>query len=61
MREIQAIFEVSEDSNLVGVHFECVGNQIEWSELSRLEQIHMLNAWAGHYELFSKFLKEEEI
>ena len=59
MRTITAIFEIQEDSNLAGVYYKADGEKIEWEQLSRLEQIRMLNAWAGHHELFSRFLKEE--
>jgi hypothetical protein len=61
MREVKAIFEVQGDSDLAGVHFECCDRTIEWSDLTRLEQIRMLNAWAGHHELFRKFVKEQLI
>lgn len=60
MRSIKAIFEIEEDSDIAGVMFECEGKTIQWENLSRLEQIRMLNAWAGHYKLFSRFLKEED-
>lgn len=60
MRTIKAIFEIEEDSNIAGVMFECEGKTIQWQDMSRLEQIRMLNAWAGHCKLFSRFLKEED-
>ena len=58
-RTINAIFEVAEDSDLAAIYFKVGNNRIDWCDLTRMEQIHMLNAWAGHYTLFSKFLKEE--
>lgn len=58
-RTIKAIFDVSDDSDLAAVYFKAGNKKIYWSELTRMEQIHMLNAWAGHYTLYSKFLKEE--
>jgi hypothetical protein len=60
MRTIKAIFEIQEDSDLAGVHFECDGKTMEWQDLSRLEQIRMLNAWLGHRQLFERFVKKEE-
>jgi len=61
MRTIKATFNIQEGSDLAGVKFYGEkGKVIHWSDLSRMEQIHMLNAWAWHHELFSRFLKEEE-
>lgn len=59
MRTIKAIFEIEENSNIAGVMFEYEGKTIRWEDLSRLEQIRMLNGWVAHYELFYKFLKED--
>lgn len=58
MRTINAIFNINEDSDLAGVTFQCENNTIDWSDLTRLEQIKILNAWVGHYKLFCNFLKE---
>jgi len=57
-RKIKAIFEIEADSDLAGVQFKCNGRTIEWRDLSRIEQVRMLNAWAGHHKLFYKFTKE---
>ena len=57
-RKIKAIFEIEEDSNIAGVQFKCNGRTIDWGDLSRIEQVRMLNAWAGHHKLFYKFIKE---
>ena len=57
-RTIKAIFEVEEDSDLAALHFKVGNKRIDWSDLTRMEQIRILNAWAGHYKLFAKFLKE---
>ena len=57
-RKIKAIFEIEADSNLAGVQFKCNGKTIDWEKLTRREQIRILNAWAGHRELFYKFIKE---
>lgn len=59
MKTIKAIFEIEEDSDIAGVMFESEGKTIQWENLSRLEQIRMLNAWVAHYELFYKFIKED--
>jgi len=32
---------------------------VGWQELTRQQQIWVLNALAGHHELFSRFLKDE--
>lgn len=61
MRVIKATFDISEDSNNAGVKFYGEkGKVVQWSDLSRTEQIKMLNAWAGMHGLFSRFVKEEE-
>ena len=36
------------------------GKKSEWKELTAKEQVKMLNAWAGMYELFYRFLKDED-
>lgn len=59
MRTIKAIFEIEEDSNIAGVMFECEGKTIRWQDMSHLEQTGMLNAWASHRQLFSRFIKKE--
>lgn len=35
------------------------GNTKNWEDLSRQQQIRILNSFANFYELFVKFLKEE--
>lgn len=59
MRTVKAIFEIEENSDNAGVYFKCGKKNIDWQELTRLEQIRMLNAWLGHRELFINFLKTE--
>ena len=59
MRTIKAIFEIQEDSDIAGVHFKCGGKTLDWRDLSRLEQIRMLNAWLEHRKLFEQFVKKE--
>lgn len=58
-RKIKAIFQIESDSCNVGVQFKCNGKTIDWEDLTRREQVRMLNAWAGHRELFYKFIKED--
>lgn len=58
-RTIKATFEIREDSNNAGVVFYIGGRKSEWNALTAKEQVKMLNAWAGMYELFYRFLKDE--
>lgn len=59
MRKIKAIFEVSHDSNLCGVVFRTGSKKIYWEELTRMEQIHMLNSWVNFHALFGRYVKQE--
>lgn len=59
-RKIKATFENKEDSHNAGVCFYIGGKKSEWKELTAKEQVKMLNAWAGMYELFYRFLKDED-
>lgn len=59
-RTIKATFEIREDSQNAGVCFYIGGKKSEWSALTAKEQLKMLNAWAGMYELFYRFLKDED-
>ena len=59
-RNIFTKFNIREDSNNAGVCFY-IGNKLsEWKDLTYKEQVKVLNAWAGMYKLFYRFLKEEE-
>jgi len=60
MRTIKAVFSVKEDDYNAGVHFLAGRKTIRWDGLSRKEQVMMLNAWSGMYELFYRFLKDED-
>jgi hypothetical protein len=60
-RKVKATFEIREDDNNAGVAFYISGRIHEWKDLTAKEQRKMLNAWAGMYNLFYRFLKEEEI
>lgn len=59
-RNIFSKFAIREDSRNAGVSFYVGNKLVEWKDLTRKEQIKMLNAWAGMYELFYRFLKKEE-
>ena len=59
-RKIKATFEIRLDSPNAGVCFYIGGKESEWNALTAREQVKMLNAWAGMYELFYRFLKDED-
>lgn len=59
-RKIKAIFELSEDSNLAGVYFRIGNKKAFFDDFTEKEQRKMLNAWAGHWELFHKVFKENK-
>jgi hypothetical protein len=59
-RNIFAKFAIREDSHNAGVSFHIGNKLVEWKDLTYKEQVKMLNAWVGMYELFYRFLKEEE-
>ncbi len=46
------------EDGLVGYHFEKDNNVVRFENLSRVEQIRILNSFAGGYELFIKALEE---
>ena len=59
-RTIKSIFTIREDDNNAGLHF-LVGNKLTaWEDLTYIEQVKTLNAWAGMYQLFQRHIKEEE-
>ena len=59
-RNIFTKFTIREDSLNAGVCFY-IGNKLsEWKDLTYKEQVKVLNAWAGMYELFYRFLKDED-
>ena len=59
MRIIHAIFEIQAESNISGVRFECEGKTLNFEDMTRLEQIRMLNGWAAHHKLFYNQVKSE--
>lgn len=60
MRIIHAIFEIQAESNISGVRFESEGKTLNFEDMTRLEQIRMLNGWASAHKLFYKHVKEED-
>lgn len=58
-RTIKATFTIKDGSNTSGVVFKYGNKNIQWSELTHKEQVKMLCSWAGMYQLFYNFLKEE--
>ena len=59
-RKVKSTFEIREDDNNAGVCYYIGGKKVDWKDLTAKEQVKMLNAWAGMYQLFYRFLKEEE-
>ena len=56
---MKATIDISE-FDLTSLTLENDENEvIEWSDLSRNQQIKLLNSLLNFYELFSKFIKEE--
>lgn len=55
---MKTIIETGTD-NLSGIHFKKGNKVINWEDLSRNEQIKVLNSFSAYYGLYSKFLKIE--
>lgn len=49
----------TDDTDLAGLQFEKDGKLISWEDLSQAEQMKILNAFAGYYKLYSKFISTE--
>jgi len=47
----------TDETDLSGLSFEKEGVITDWQDLTREEQIKILNAIGAHYNLFSKFIK----
>lgn len=56
MRNIEVRIEVGEVSGYV---FYADGNPVQWSELTREEQVLVLGAMSNGYAMFEHFLKEK--
>ena len=55
---METIIETNE-TDLAGVQFKKNNKVTDWHDLSRSEQIKVLNAFSAYYGLYSKFLKTE--
>ena len=56
---MKAIIEINE-SGLCSLDLKKGKKQIKWEELTRVEQIRIVNSLSKFHELFSKFIKPEE-
>ena len=56
---MKAIIEINENG-LCSLDFKKEKKQINWDELTRVEQIRIVNSLSKFHELFSKFIKPEE-
>ena len=56
---MKAIIEINE-SGLCSLDFKKGKKQIKWEELTRVEQIRIVNSLSKFHDLFSKFIKPEE-
>jgi len=56
---MKAIIKINE-SGLASLDLKKGKKQINWEELTRVEQIRLLKALSNFHELFSKFIKPEE-
>ena len=55
---MKAIIEINENG-LCSLDFKKGKKQINWDELTRVEQIRIVNSLSKFHELFSKFIKPE--
>ena len=55
---MKTIIETNE-TDLAAIKFKKSNKITNWEDLSRVEQIKVLNAFSSYYGLFSKFLKPE--
>ena len=60
MRTIKMTIEVREDDNNAGAVITGDDKKLEWNDLTYEELARMLDAMAGFYKLFFRFLKEEQ-
>lgn len=59
-RKVYSKFVISEGNDNAGVSFHIGGKLVRWEDLTYKEQVKTLNAWAGMYQLFDRFLKKWE-
>ena len=55
---MKTIIETNE-TDLAAVQFKKSNKVTDWEDLSRAEQLKVLNAFSAYYNLYSKFLKPE--
>jgi len=53
---MKTIIETNE-TDLAGIHFKKGNKVVNWEDLSRDEQIKILNTFTAYYGLYSKFIK----
>ena len=56
---MKTIIEIDE-SGLCSLDFKKGKKQINWAELTRVEQLRVLKTLSNFHELFSKFIKPDE-
>jgi hypothetical protein len=56
---MKAIIEIKKNSVLSSICFKSGNKTIDWSQLTRKEQITILNGMISFNKLFSRFIKEE--
>lgn len=49
-----------EISELAGYEFFIDGEKVSWEDMTREQQIKVLNSFSGGFGMFSKFLKEDK-
>lgn len=54
---MKAIIKIEKD-NLSSIQFKQGNKVLDWSAMTRAEQVKLLNAIAQHHGLFSRFVKE---
>jgi len=55
---MKTIIETNE-TDLAAVQFKKSNKITDWQDLSRTEQIKVLNAFSAYYNLYAKFIKPE--
>ena len=47
----------TDETELVGLQFEKQGVITDWQDLTREEQVKIINSFIAYYNLYSKFIK----
>ncbi len=58
-KEIGITIQV-EISELAGYEFFIDGEKVSWEDMTREQQIKVLNSFSGGFGMFSRFLKEDK-